>query len=390
MNVVFLSPHFPPHYFRFCLQLKQFGARVLGIGDAPFEQLSAEVKTALTDYYSVTDLHNYEALLRACGHYTHQYGKIDRLDSLNEYWLDTEARLRDDFNISGIRADQIAQLRRKSLMKERFRAAGAPVARGRLVHTPPEAHQLIKKIGFPVVVKPDAGVGALNTWCIDDPSGLDAFFARKPAQDFFMEEFIDGVIYSFDGLADRAAEPVFYTGHVFSQGIMETVNERRHIFYHSLRELPEALEAIGRRCLREFEVRERFFHIEFFRTADDTFVALETNLRPPGGFTTDMFNFACDIDIYRIWAELIVHGRTELNYSRKYYCCYASRVANRNYRHSHTDILFRYGDRILQVEHVPDVFKSALGDTGYIFRSTDLDTLSEIVAYIHDTRPDEE
>ena len=53
-----------------------------------------------------------------------------------------------------------------------------------------------------------------------------------------MEEFIAGQIHSFDGLADSDGNPVFFTGHVFSQGIMETVNEARHIYYYSMREVP--------------------------------------------------------------------------------------------------------------------------------------------------------
>jgi hypothetical protein len=132
-------------------------------------------------------------------------------------------------------------------------------------------------------------------------------------------------MYSFDGLADRNGKPVFYTAHTFSQGIMETVNEARHIYYYSLRDIPATLEKIGRECLRTFNVKERFFHIEFFKTAGDQYVSLEVNMRPPGGYTTDMFNYACDIDIYRTWADLLVHNRTDLNYKRDYHCCYASR-----------------------------------------------------------------
>jgi hypothetical protein len=130
MNVVFLSPHFPPHYFRFCLNLKAAGANVLGVGDEPYENLSQDVRTALTEYYQVDDMHNYDALVRACGYFTHRWGKIDRLDSLNEYWLSTEARLRDDFNIFGVRGSEIDFIRRKSCMKAKFRKAGVPVARG--------------------------------------------------------------------------------------------------------------------------------------------------------------------------------------------------------------------------------------------------------------------
>jgi hypothetical protein len=112
-------------------------------------------------------------------------------------------------------------------------------------------------------------------------------------------------------------------------------------------------------------------------------VALEVNMRPPGGYTTDMFNYACDIDIYRTWAELLVHNRTDLNYKRDYHCCYASRKYNQHYAYSHEDILASYGTFMVQIESVPGVFSSALGDIGYIFRSTNLDELLEIVRFIH-------
>ncbi|MDX9841420.1 MAG: carboxylate--amine ligase, partial [Desulfobulbus sp.] len=170
-----------------------------------------------------------------------------------------------------------------------------------------------------------------------------------------------------------------------SQGIMETVNEQRHIAYYSLRDIPPALEAAGMRCLEAFRVRERFFHIEFFHTGGDTYTALEVNMRPPGGFTTDMFNYACDIDIYRVWAELLVHGRSDLPFERRYHCCYASRKHDLPYVHSHEEILERYAGELCQVDRVPGVFASALGDLGYIFRTPDPARLREIIDFIHRT-----
>jgi biotin carboxylase len=246
-----------------------------------------------------------------------------------------------------------------------------------------DARRLIAETGYPVVAKPDAGVGALDTYRLDNENDLAHFLAHKTDVDYIMEEFVSGTIYSFDGLADINGDLVFFTSHRFSQGIMETVNEGRHIYYTSLREIPPALETLGRKCVEAFEVRERFFHIEFFHTADDRYVGLEINMRPPGGFTTDMFNYASDIDIYRIWAQLLVHGQKELDFSRKYHCCYASRKNGWPYRYSHDDILSRYGDQIVQVVQVPGVFASALGDIGYIYRSPDLDEIEAIARSIH-------
>lgn len=382
MNVVFLSPHFPPHYHPFCRHLKEAGACVLGIGDAAYDLLPGPVREALTEYYRVDSLLDDDALLRACGYFIHRYGRIDRFESLNEFWLETEARMRDDFNIPGVRAGDIARIRRKSRMKETFRSAGVPVAPGRVVRSLGEGLDFAAEAGYPLVAKPDAGVGALDTYRLDGEGDLERFFETPRSEDYFLEAFVSGTIVSFDGLADRRGKPVFHTAHVFSQGIMETVNEARNIYYHSLREVPEDLEALGIRCLAAFDVRERFFHIEFFRTPEGGLVGLEVNMRPPGGFTTDMFNYACDIDIYRAWARLLAFGDAGLSgYRRRYHCCYASRRSRYAYRYDHRALVERHGDRICQVESVPGVFSSALGDVGYIFRSPDLD---EVLAIAND------
>jgi len=384
-NVVILSPHFPPHYHRFWRQVREVGGNALGIGDAPRDALPPETQAALSEYYQVADMHDYDALVRACGYYTHRYGRIDRFDSLNEYWLATEARIRDDFNIPGIRAADIEFVRCKSGMKVRFAAAGVRVPRGGRVRTLAEARALAQDIGYPLVAKPDAGVGALDTYRIETDAELARVFATTPPVDYLLEQFVTGTIHSFDGLADADGDPVFMTSHVFSQGIMETVNDRRHLFYYSQREIPAALEAAGRACLAAFGVRERFFHIEFFLTPSGEHVGLEVNLRPPGGWTTDMFNYACDTDVYRAWAELVVTGSTRLAYERKYHCCYASRRRDIAYAHPHNDVIARYGHLMMQVETVPGVFSGALGDVGFIFRTPELDRMLDVVHFIHET-----
>jgi len=76
MNVVYLSPHFPYHYHQFCRRLKEAGANVLGIGDALEHQLASEVRESLTEYYHVADMHDDDALVRACGYFTHRAQRI--------------------------------------------------------------------------------------------------------------------------------------------------------------------------------------------------------------------------------------------------------------------------------------------------------------------------
>lgn len=387
MNFVFLSPHFPPNYYLFGVHLNYLGVHVLGLADEPYELLRPELKARLTEYYRVNDMHNYDELLRALGYFTHRYGKIDRIDSFNEYWLETEARLRTDFNIPGLQNGDISRIKRKSVMKEIFKEAGVPVARGRIATTLKDAQKLIKETGYPVVAKPDIGVGAAKTYKIHNDLELEEFFYQKPSVDYIIEEFIGGVICTFDGLTDRDGNLVFYTSHQYSQGIMETVNENSDIYYYSLRDIPSDLEDTGRRVLKAFNVRERFFHFEFFRDPNNRIVALEVNMRPPGGMTTDMFNYANDIDIYREWAHIIVHNRFTAEYTRKYHCCYVGRKMNKLYLHSHEEILSTLGEHIVHHEQISGVFSAALGDYGYLIRSPELSEIHSMAEYIQKTIP---
>jgi hypothetical protein len=162
---------------------------------------------------------------------------------------------------------------------------------------------------------------------------------------------------------------------------METVNEMRDISYYSAREIPADLEELGLRTLATFNVAERFFHLEFFRTEDGRLVALEVNMRPPGGLTMDMFNWAIDADLYQAWANMIVGKPAGRPWSRKYHVGYAGRRHGRSYRHSYDDIRHAFGRQIIHHEQINSVFRTAIGDEGFVFRSPDLDELQAAMRY---------
>ncbi len=384
MNFVFLSPHFPPNYHQFAYWLHELGVNVLGLADEPYNFLSDELKKCLREYYKVHDMHNYDQLVRALGYFTHRHGKLDRIESFNEYWLETEAQLRTDFNLVGLNTQDIMKVKRKSLMKQVFQKAGVLAARGKICHTVAEAIKLIDETGYPIVAKPDIGVGAAKTYKIHNALELDQFFAQKPSVDYILEEFVQGVIFTFDGLVDQDGNLVFFTSHTYSQGIMEVVNNDDNVFYYSLRKIPDDLEDAGRRILKAYSLRERFFHFEFFRRSEDqSLVALEVNMRPPGGLTTDMFNYANDIDIYKEYAYIVEHNRFTADYARPYHCSYVSRKSNRNYVHSHDEIVSALGSGALS-HHQPinGVFSAALGDYGYLVRSAELDEIFSMIEFI--------
>ncbi len=376
MNVVFLSPHFPPNFRHFVRGLREAGATVLGLGDEHFDNLNGELRGKLHEYYRVCNMGDYDEAVRALGHFTHRWGKLDRLDSLNEHWLELEAGLRTDFNIFGVRRDWIENIKRKSHMKQRFIDAGIPVARGRVCLTAEAARAFIAEVGYPVVAKPDIGVGAAKTYKITDEFELEFYLRDKLPVQYILEEFVSGDIVTFDGLTDRHGNILFCASHRYSKGVMDVVNQDGDIYYYSVREIPPALETAGRAAVKAFNVLERFFHIEFF-DVNGEIVALEANIRPPGGLTTDMFNYAHDFDCYLEWGHVVVQDRFRADPARKYNTVYVGRKDHLSYRLSDAQIREQFADRLCHSERIGGVFARAIGNQGYILRGSALEPLIE-------------
>lgn len=388
MNVVFVSPNFPPTYYHFCTCLRQAGATVLAIGDAPYDQLRPELRESLTEYYRVSSMGDYDAMLRACGFFTHKYGKIDRIESQTEFWLGVDAQLREDFNVFGQKPSDLEVNRRKTGMKQRFVGAGIPCAEGMPAENAAEIRAFVKRCGYPVIFKPDQGVGAGGAFKVSSDYELEGVL-KNPLDDYMLEKALTGDLVSFDGLTDRNGEIVFWTSHRFSGGIMETVNERRHLHYYSFRDIPVQLEALGRKTVAAFNVRERFFHIEFFRPDSSSYYALEINLRPPGGYTVDMMNYACDIDLFQWWADLVAGARREYKFERRYHVAHASRRSGLEYRLGHEALLAELGPLTATHMEIPHALSDAMGDYAYLLRSEDLDEVLKGIAMVEELkRPD--
>lgn len=383
MNFVFLSPHFPPNWYRFAAGLRQAGATVLGVADVNHEQLAQPLRDALHDYYRVDDLGSYDQLVRAMGWFISRHGRIDRIDSLNEHWLETEAALRSDFNVAGLNRRTIGAVKRKSLMKSRFASAGLQPARGRICRTPAALRAFAAEVGYPLVAKPDVGVGAARTYKLAGAADLERFWRDKLPVDYIVEEFVAGDLLTYDGLVDRDGEVVFDSTFTYSTGVMESVNEGSELSYWMPRAIPADVGEMGRAMARAFDLRERPFHFEMFRTADGRLVPLEVNMRPPGGFTVDMFNWCNDLDFYREWANVVVKGRFEAPVTRRYACLYVGRRDSRRYALSHAEVMHEFGSRIVYETRMPAVLAPAMGDHAYILRDPDLELLMQASRAIH-------
>ena len=375
-NIIFISPNFPTNYWQFCRELKNNGMNVLGIGDQPYDELRPELKDSLNEYYKVGSLENYDEVYRAVAFLTFKHGRIDWLESNNEYWLEQDARLRTDFNItSGFQVGDLHRIKYKSCMKEYYEKAGIIVARYHLVEDIEGCRAFIARVGYPVVVKPDNGVGAAHTYKLKSDEELQHFMATRPeGVPYIMEEFVNAEVNSYDAIIDSKGEPIFETGNITPMSIMDIVNDNDNSIYYILKDLPEDTRAAGRAAVKSFGVKSRFIHFEFFRLTQDQeglgkkgqIMALEVNMRPCGGYTPDMINFAHSTNVYKIWADMIAYDSTLTPVGGHQFCAFAGLRDGKNFKMSHEDIMAKYGHCMKMVDRMPDALAGAMGNRMYV------------------------
>ncbi len=375
-NFIFISPNFPTNYWQFCRELKNNGLNVLGIGDQPYEELSGDLKNSLQEYYKVGSLENYDEVYRAVAFFIFKYGRIDWLESNNEYWLERDARLRSDFHITtGFQEEDMPRIKYKSKMKAYYQKAGLPVARYHLVDSFEGCRAFVEQVGYPVVVKPDNGVGASHTYKLSSDDELRAFLADKePEISYIMEEFVYAAVNSYDAIIDSHGNPIFETGNITPVSIMDIVNEANNAVYYILKDLPEDTRRAGRDTVRSFGVKSRFVHFEFFRLERDQeglgkqgqIVALEVNMRPCGGFTPDMINFAHSTNVYKIWADMIAFDQSTVPVGADAFCAFVGRRDGKRFVLDHDAVMVKYGPQMRMVERIPDALSDAMGNQMYV------------------------
>lgn len=386
-NFIFISPNFPTNYWQFCKELSNNGFRVLGIGDADYDYLNDELKGALAEYYKVSSLENYDEVFRAVAFFSFKYGHIDWLESNNEYWLEKDAALRTEFNINtGFKNEDMLRIKYKSEMKPYYEQVGIKTALYHIVDDLKGCKEFIKEVGYPVIVKPDNGVGASNTYKLKNDKDLKEFLSEKEDYvQYIMEEFLDATVNSYDAIIDSNGDPIFEAGNVSPMSIMDIVNNNDNSIYYIVKDLADDIREAGRKAAKSFKVKSRFVHFEFFRLnkdqrigKKDEVVALEVNMRPCGGFTPDMINYARSTNVYKIWADMIAYDKSDLEIGNHYYCAFAGRRDGKDFAFSNSEIEKTYKDNLVDELEMPEALAGAMGNHVFI---ANFDTEKEMNAF---------
>ena len=382
-NFVYVSPGFPATNVNFCEHLARAGVRVLGVGDAPYDELDPRLKASLAEYFRVDWLEDYDQVFRAVAYLSYRHGKIDWIESHNEYWLALDARLRDDFHVTtGHGSSAIRTIRSKAAMKPVYARAGVPTARQAPLTDAAAVCAFAAEVGYPLIAKPEYGVGATATLKLTSDADAHDRFPGPPAVPYVVEEFVSGDLISYDAILDAAGTPVFEAATEFPPSIMDIVLDELDLAYRIAAVTPPALVDVGRRTVAAFGMANRFVHLEFFRlTADKPglgragdYVGLEVNMRPAGGDTPDLYNIARDADVYQIYADLVTGIDTGAAASARrdpQFAVYAARRDRFAYALPREALLARYSAELRLVRRNPALFTPQMGDEYFVIRTPD-------------------
>jgi len=324
MNVVLVEPFFPSNQRQFARALAEAGASVIGLGEYPLDALDDQLKGWLHHYERVPSVTDVEAMTAAV-RWVQDKLWVDRLEATVEAHTLPAAQVREACTIPGTSVRTAWLCRDKPSMKEALREAGVPTAASAAASSAAEVRAFADLIGYPLILKPRSGAGALDTVRADDPAGLDhalGVFGGQGVDSIAVEEFVEGHEGFYDTITVNGQVALDFVSHYYPN-VLEAMRTRwispQFISTNRIDTAPEyaELREMGRRVIAALGLETSATHMEWFFGPKGLRFS-EIGCRPPGVGAWDLYAAGNDMDIYREWANAIVHGHTLARPSRRF------------------------------------------------------------------------
>ncbi|MGI9644308.1 MAG: ATP-grasp domain-containing protein, partial [Ilumatobacteraceae bacterium] len=316
MKVVFVAPYVMEATNRFLTAMVELpGAEVAVLSSDPIERFPERMRAGLTGHYRIDDCLDVDQLTAGVAALREHAGGINVLTAILENLQVPLAHVRERLGIAGMGVEVAERFRDKALMKAVFAEAGIPCARNTRADSADRVREALSEWQQPVVVKPLAGMGAKNTFRIDDVETMERWLAQQPPSPeapVLLEEFLVGQEFSFESvLVD--GELVWHSVGRYDPTPL-TVLENPWIQWCVV--LPRdisgsdfaAIRDVGARAVRALGLETGLSHLEWFRRPDGSVAISEVGARPPGAQIASLMSWAHDPDTHTAWSRLIVHG----------------------------------------------------------------------------------
>ena len=389
MNVLMIAPGYPAEMPLFVRGLARVGAQVFGVADVPQDELPPLARQHLAGYLRVPSMLDEEAVVEAVRRWVGT-ARMERVVCLWEPGVLLAARLREALGVPGMTLDEAVPFRNKDAMKERVAAAGIRTPLHRSAASAFEVRDAAVMIGFPVIVKPIAGAGSMDTYRADDMAQLDAAIARMGHIDEVnVEEFVDGEEFTFDTVCIDGWVAYFNVSYYRPRPLAFRSTEWISPMTYCLRDVGDPRLAagisMGHEVLKALDFHTGFTHMEWYRKENGEAVFGEIAARPPGAHTVDLMNYASDIDLFTGYAEAEVLGKFTQRVDRPYNAVNVFKRAEGQGRIQRIEGLERikreFGPYIAHIDLLPvgaprrDWVQTLVSDGYVVLRHPDLSTL---------------
>jgi hypothetical protein len=400
MHVLFVAPHFPSYQRHFVRAMHSVGARVTGIGEAHPSQLDGELRSWLYGYEQVPSVVD-EGALHDAVRRVQRREWVDRLECTIEAHIIATAKVREATKIPGLSVQAAMLCRDKPIMKEYLRKHGISTAQSSGVDSLEDGVNFARKVGYPLILKPRAAAGASGTSRVDNDAQLLATLKQMGVdrgQSVAIEEFIEGHEGFYDTLSINGKPVYEFVSHYYP-GVLDAMRNRWITPYIVSTNRVDAssydeLKEMGRKVISAMELGTTATHMEWFYGPKGLKFS-EIGARPPGVGQWDVYADGNDIDIYREWANAVVHGRVERMPSRRFASGIIALRPDRDGRivgyEGADEVQRRFGQYICRAHLPPPGTPTQPIEAGYManawlqMRHPDYDTMREIFEIVGKT-----
>jgi carbamoylphosphate synthase large subunit len=324
VNVVFVEPAFPQNQRQFVRALKEVGATVIGIGERPADWLDDELKGWMTHYYHVPTVVDVGVMTDAV-RWIQDKVWVDRLEATIEAHTLAAAQVRENCTIPGTTVRTAWLCRDKPSMKQALRDAGVPTAASAAAENAEQVRSFADAVGYPLILKPRTGAGALDTTRVDNAAQLDAALGRfggQGVESIAVEEYIEGHEGFYDTVSVGGQAALDFVSHYFPN-VLEAMRTRwispQFVSTNRVDSVADygQLRELGARVNEALGIGTSATHMEWFFGPKGLKFS-EIGCRPPGVGAWDLYSAGNDLDLYREWANAIVHGSVGAKPSRRF------------------------------------------------------------------------
>jgi biotin carboxylase len=294
------------------------------ISHQPEEHCPSFIRKHICAHYKVNNALDPIELGEATTVFKKEWSRIDALIGYLEHLQGPLAEVRSKLNIPGMKSEVANNFRDKNKMKQVLHDSGLPIAKQSKINSIEDVHAFIDSVGYPIILKPLAGVGSKNTFRVMSEKDLYSVLNQlmpSPSNPVQAENFIQGEEHTLESVCINGTV-IWQSSTYYLPGPLKVL-ENPWMQYCVLLPKEQSMHhvkefsTINKKALSALGMQTGLSHMEWFLQESGKPIISEVGARPPGVNIMPMMEAAHEVNIWEMWAKLMVYSEWNMP-KRKY------------------------------------------------------------------------